>query len=89
VLVRDDAPEAVRAEAVRSIRETIDLQHDLTGREVVVVPILISKGYVTEKLRKDLEGLRVTFDGEGLLPHPALADWIARRVEEADRARGS
>ena len=23
------------------------------------------------------------YDGEGLLPHPALAQWIARRVREA------
>jgi sirohydrochlorin ferrochelatase len=84
-MVRDDAPDAVRAEAVRSIREIIELQHALTRRDVVVVPILISKGYVTGKLRKDLAGLPVIFDGEGLLPHPALAAWIARRVQEADR----
>jgi sirohydrochlorin ferrochelatase len=84
-MVRDDAPDPVRAEAVRSIRETIELQHALTRRDVVVVPILISKGYVTGKLRKDLAGLPVVFDGEGLLPHPALASWIARRVQEADR----
>jgi hypothetical protein len=36
-----------------------------------------------EKLRRDLEGLPVAYEGEGLLPHPALAGWIARRVEEA------
>jgi len=87
-LVRDDAPDAVRAEAVRSIREMIELQHALTTRDVVVVPILISKGYVTQKLRGDLTGLPVVFDGEGLLPHPALADWIARRVREAEKSFG-
>lgn len=81
-LVRDDAPEAVRAEAVRRIREIIQLQNTLTGRDVVVVPLLISKGYVTQKLRKDLEGLPVVYEGEGLLPHPELARWIARRVAE-------
>lgn len=84
-LVRDDAPEAVRAEAVRSIREVIELQHELSEREVVVVPLLVSKGYVTEKLRRDLEGLPVAYEGEGLLPHPQLAQWIARRVEESSR----
>lgn len=81
-LVRDDAPEAVRAEAVRRIREIIRLQNELTGRDVVVVPLLVSKGYVTEKLRTDLEGLPVIYEGEGLLPHPELAKWIARRVGE-------
>jgi sirohydrochlorin ferrochelatase len=82
-LVRDDAPDAVRAEAVRAIRETIQLQHELTGRDVVVVPLLISRGYVsTHKLPADLAGLPIVYDGEGLLPHPALAGWIARRVGE-------
>ena len=81
-LVRDDAPEPVRAEAVRRIREIVQLQNDLTGRDVVVVPLLISKGYVTQKLRKDLEGLPVAYEGDGLLPHPELAKWVARRVHE-------
>lgn len=82
-LVRDDAPDAVRAEAVRGIREIIELQSALTGRDVVVVPLLISKGYVTQKLRRDLEGLPIVYEGVGLLPHPELARWIARRVAEA------
>lgn len=82
-LVRDDAPEAVRAEAVRHIREIIELQNALTGRDVVVVPLLVSKGYVTQKLRGDLGGLPIAYEGEGLMPHPELARWIARQVEEA------
>lgn len=83
-LVRDDAPDEVRAEAVRRIREIIELQHEATGRDVVVVPLLVSKGYIsTHKLPADLEGLPITYDGEGLLPHPVVADWIERRVREA------
>ena len=83
-LVRDDAPAPVRAEAVRRIREVIELQHALTGHEVVVVPLLISRGYVsTQRFPADLDGLRIAYDGEGLLPHPELATWIARRVREA------
>ena len=83
-LVRDDAPEEVRAEAIRRIREIIRLQHDLTGRDVVVVPLLVSKGYIsTQKLPEDLDGLAISYDGEGLLPHEALAEWIVRRVNEA------
>ncbi|MGH7573048.1 MAG: sirohydrochlorin chelatase [Gemmatimonadota bacterium] len=80
-LVRDDAPEAVRAEAVRQIRETIELQHRATGRDVVVVPILISSGRVNnEKLPADLEGLPVVYDGKPLLPHPAITYWIESSV---------
>lgn len=83
-LVRDDAPAPVREEAVRAIRETIELQSALTGRPVVVVPVLISKGYVsTVKLPADLAGLTIAYDGEGLLPHPVISDWVERRVREA------
>jgi sirohydrochlorin ferrochelatase len=83
-LLRDDAPDLVRAEAVRRIREIIDLQHRLTGRDVVVVPVLVSRGYVsTRKLPRDLDGLPVRYEGEGLLPHDQVAEWIARRAREA------
>jgi sirohydrochlorin ferrochelatase len=85
-LVRDDAPPAVRAEAVLAIRETIALQHELTGKPVVVVPILVSEGSVSrEKIPADLEGLDVVYTGEPILPHPALAHWIARRVADPGR----
>ena len=83
-LVRDDAPAPVRAEAVTAIREMIALQHALTQRDVVVVPVLISTGSVSrEKLPKDLAGLPIVYSGEALLPHAALARWVERRVREA------
>jgi sirohydrochlorin ferrochelatase len=85
-LVRDDAPPEVRVEAVLGIRETIALQRELTGRPVVVVPILVSEGRVSrEKIPADLEGLDVVYTGEPILPHPALARWIARRVTDPGR----
>lgn len=85
-LVRDDAPAEVRAEAVRGIRETIALQREMTGRPVVVVPVLVSEGRVSrEKIPTDLDGLDVVYTGEPILPHPALARWIARRVTDPGR----
>ena len=82
-LVRDDAPAPVRSEAVTDIRETIQLQHLATGREVVVVPVLISTGSVSrEKFPADLEGLPVVYDGQALLPHPGLARWVEERTRE-------
>jgi sirohydrochlorin cobaltochelatase len=85
-LVRDDAPAEVRAEAVRAIRETIALQRELTGRPVVVVPVLVSEGRVSRvKIPADLDGLDVVYTGEPILPHPALARWIARRVTDPGR----
>lgn len=82
-LVRDDAPAEVRAEAVRGIRETIELQHLATGRPVVVVPVLISTGQVSrEKFPRDLAGLPVVYRGDALLPHPGMARWVEARVRE-------
>jgi sirohydrochlorin cobaltochelatase len=83
-LVRDDAPPPVRAEAVKGVRELIELQHLATGEPVVVVPILISTGSVSqEKLPKDLEGLPIVYTGEALFPHEGMARWVEARVKEA------
>jgi sirohydrochlorin ferrochelatase len=85
-LVRDDAPAEVRAEAVASVREIIELQHALTGQPVVVVPILVSTGSVSqEKIPADLASLPIVYTGEALLPHGGLARWIEARVRENSR----
>src|SRR5688572_8133343 len=83
-LVRDDAPAPVRAEAVRRVRELIELQHLATGKDVVVVPVLVSKGSVSrDKVPKDIEGTRSVYAGEPLLPHAAMASWVESRVRGA------
>jgi sirohydrochlorin cobaltochelatase len=86
-LVRDDAPAPVRAEAVRRVRELIELQHMVTGKDVVVVPVLVSKGSVSrDKVPNDIKGTPSVYAGEPLLPHPAMARWIESRVREATAA---
>jgi len=48
------------------------------------VPLLVSSGSVARvHFVKDLEGLPVVYGGTPLLPHPALARWVERRVKEA------
>lgn len=85
-LVRDDAPALVRAEAVTRVRELIAMQALITRRDVVVVPVLISRGRVSrEKFMEDLKGLPVIYAGDPILPHPLVADWIATRVRETAR----
>ena len=80
-LVRDDAPALVRAEAVRRTRELIEMQHALTGHEVLVVPLLISTGSVSrDKLPRDLAGMPMVYSGEPLLPHPEMVRWIEASV---------
>lgn len=82
--VRDDAPAPVREEAVTGIRQVIELQHLATDRPVVVVPVLISTGQVSnEKIPRDLAGLPIVYSGEALLPHPGLARWVEARVRDA------
>jgi sirohydrochlorin ferrochelatase len=85
-LVRDDAPDAVRAEAVKEIRETIRLQHSLTSLPVVVVPILVSAGSVSRaKIPADLHDLPVVYGATPLLPHAEMARWVEARVRESHR----
>jgi sirohydrochlorin cobaltochelatase len=86
-LVRDDAPAHVRSEAVRRVRELIEMQYRITKDTVVVVPVLVSKGRVSrETFMKDLHGLPVTYSGEPLLPHTGLARWVEQRVAESRKS---
>lgn len=83
-LVRDDAPPPVRAEAVARVRELIQLQHELTGKDVIVVPALVATGRTSkEKIAKDLAGLPVVYTGEALLPQAVMARWVEARVRTA------
>lgn len=80
-LVRDDAPAEVRAEGVRQARELIELQRMATGQDVLVVPVLVSKGAVSRsKLPADLAGMPMIYSGEPLLPHPMMVRWIESRA---------
>ena len=82
-VVRDDAPAPVRAEAVRRVRELIDLQYMATGKDVVVVPVLVSSGSVSrDKLPADIKGTRSIYNAKPLLPHPEMARWIEARVRD-------
>lgn len=83
-MVRDDAPPHVRAEAVTRVRELIELQRMATGKDVIVVPVLVSKGEVSrDKVPNDIKGTPSIYSGEPLLPHPAMSRWIEQRVREA------
>lgn len=69
------------------VRELIELQHLATGQEVIVVPVLVSKGSVSrDKVPNDIRGTRSVYVGEPLAPHPAMARWIEARVQEATRS---
>ncbi len=83
-LVKDDAPTAERAEAVRHVRDLTELQAAAARDSVTVVPVLLAPGKLTKVgLPRDLANLPIRYTGEPLLPHPAMGRWIARRVRDA------
>lgn len=86
-LVREDAPAEVRAEAVLRLRELISMQSELTESPVTVIPILVSKGGISRsRVMQDLAGLQFTYSGDAIMPHPAIAEWISRRIRSAAMA---
>jgi sirohydrochlorin ferrochelatase len=83
-LVREDATPAVREEAVQRLRDLVGLQAEVTGQPVTVVPILISRaGIARSRVLQDLAGLPIRYEGDPLLPHPAIASWIEASVRAA------
>lgn len=70
ITLREDWPEA-REEAEHQIRAFVDGER-AAGHEVIVIPArLFGFGPYAEVL-----GERVYRAGDGLLPHPAISDWI-------------
>lgn len=82
-LLRDDAPAPIKEEASRHLREAVRQAGERS--RALVVPLLIASGGIEQKIPKLLSGLPYAYDGEALLPHPKLSQWIARQVEELSR----
>ena len=78
-LLRDDAPAAVRAQAVAAMRDTVLAMAARARDSVVAMPVMISKGAIThQKIPRDLAGLPLRYRPEPLAPLPMLARWIER-----------
>jgi sirohydrochlorin cobaltochelatase len=83
-VVRDDAPAPARTAAVRAVRERIARYAVDTGEPVIVVPWLVGAGRLARvQLLRDLAELDIRYEGRPMLPHPALADWLARELAVA------
>lgn len=80
VTMRDDAPEPVLQAATESIRLLVETQ-SAQGR-TLVVPHLLARGGVEQKIPKRLAGLTYVYDGQPLLPHPKVSAWLAARVAQ-------
>lgn len=77
--LQDDAPAAMREANVRRVRDHITAE-TAAGRRVLVSPLLITgRGYVSKKIHKDLEGLKVEIVDVGLAESRCSANGWPRR----------
>ncbi|UHA74714.1 sirohydrochlorin chelatase [Paenibacillus sp. 481] len=65
------------AGAARQLR----VRTEAMGGQVVVVPLFLSTGYFTNQVIPErLSGETVEYDGQTLLPHPALSVWLEQEA---------
>lgn len=83
VTVRDDADKEVYQQAKEHLRGLVR-QAGQQG-DVIVVPLLLSKGGVEQGIVKRLDGLNYKWNGKTLLPDPKLNEFIEASVKEAIR----
>ncbi|HXT00910.1 MAG TPA: hypothetical protein VN915_09570 [Elusimicrobiota bacterium] len=81
-LLRDDAAPEVRAKSVAALRALIAAASKDGGR-ALVVPVLIARGGIEDKIPRDLAGLDYAWSGDALLPHAGFDRWVLDRAEEA------
>lgn len=85
-LLRDDNPPPVRAAAVAALRAKVEA----AGGRALVVPVLIARGGIEDKIGRDLSGLTYAWDGKTLMPHDGFDAWVRRRAKaEFDRFEGN
>ena len=81
VSLEDDAVPPIRAAHVAELRGLIKEATD-KGLDVVIVPMILTKGGFHARLQKDLAGLNYKFANKGLIEHPAFQGWISNTVRE-------
>lgn len=79
ISLRDDAPAPVRNAATAELRAMVTKHRD-AGRDVLIVPVLLSFGGIEKGLRERLEGLEYRIPSQGIAPDARLADWIRQAV---------
>jgi len=81
-VLRDDAPPPVRARAVAGLRALVEAA-SRDGRRALVVPVLIARGGIEDKIPRDLAGLDFAWSGDALLPHDGFDAWVLARARGA------
>ena len=73
--VRDDAGPAMREAATKELRDKVSAQI-AQGRQVLIVPHLMSFGGIEQGVRKRLEGLDYTMTTQALMPDGRIVQWV-------------
>ena len=73
--VRDDAPKPVRDQAEAELRVVVE-RAIREGKNVLIVPLLLSYGGIEKGIRERLEGLPYRMSPQALLPDDRLAQWV-------------
>lgn len=73
--LRDDAKAPVRDRATADLRAKVEAAH-AAGRDVLIVPVLLSYGGIERGLKTRLEGLDYRLPSQGIAPDARLADWV-------------
>jgi len=81
--IEDDAVPEVRAARLAELRGMVKQATD-AGRQVVIVPMILTRGGFHARLKKDLEGLTFNFANRGLIEHPLFQEWITAMVNGAN-----
>jgi hypothetical protein len=80
ISLRDDAPAPVRDAATAELRALVTKRRG-EGREVLVVPVLLSFGGIERGLKTRLEGLDYRIPAQGIAPDARLAEWVKAVVK--------
>ena len=78
--LRDDAPKPVRDRATAALRAVVT-RRIAEGRQVLIVPLLVSFGGIERGLRERLEGLPYRMPAAALVPHERLVGWVLTMAE--------
>ena len=73
--VRDDAPEPIRGQAADELRALVNRATG-EGKNVLIVPLLMSYGGIERGIRERLEGLTYRMSPKALLPDDRLTEWV-------------
>jgi len=79
--VQDDAPPDVRKAHVENIRAKVE-EASAAGHRIIAVTTQLTASSVVRRLREDI-GPKATFEGRGVMEHPAFKKWINQQIEVA------